>query len=159
MLLLIGLCVSVSSWSVEEGDTAGVFVNPGLDGVFVFSKDYVGKGWIILDFFATDCEPCKKELPELEELYEELSGEVDLSILVFATDSAGPAIVKPFFDERPTNLKVVIDRFKVAVQNYGVEEIPTVMLVDPDGIIVFKQTGYSETAVAEIRMRITGESE
>ena len=141
---------TVTGYSLEEGDEAGKFVNPDLQGKFVLSKSLIGKGWVILDFFATDCEGCKKELPELEELYEEFE-EYEFKIIVFSVDEEGAEIVKPYFKENPTKLIVVLDRFKVAAQKYGVDEIPAVFLINPEKEIVFKRIAYSEETVKEIR--------
>ena len=110
----------------------------------------VGEGWLIIDFFATDCEPCKKELPELEAFLEANQGE-GLTVLVFATDKEGVPLVKPFFDENPTSATVLIDRYGVAAGRYGVESIPTVFVIDPEGSISVKGVGYSEEVIAHIR--------
>ena len=147
-LIFIVLLVSVIQigFAIEVGEEAPTFVSPKLDGVFVFSKNLIGSSWLLVDFFATDCEPCKEELPELEKMQEQFA-EDGLVGIVFATDSQGNSIVKPFFEERPTNMLVLIDRFKVAAQKYGVETIPSVFLVDPEGKIAFMQVGYAQEAI------------
>ena len=136
-------------FAIEVGEEAPTFVNPKLDGVFVFSKNLIGSSWLLIDFFATDCVPCKEELPQLEIIQEQFA-EDGLVGVVFATDAKGNSIVKPYFEEQPTNLMVLIDRFKVAAQKYGVETIPSVFLVDPEGNIAFKQVGYSHEAIIKM---------
>ena len=149
-LALVLTIAAGAAFAIDLDDEASVFVNPGLDGSFVFSKNVIGAGWLLIDFFATDCEPCKLELPELEKIQRDF-GEKGLTSILFATDTAGPTVVKPFFEARPTNLKVLVDRYKVAAQGYGVEQIPTVFLVSPDGRVAFKQEGYSEEAIVKMR--------
>jgi peroxiredoxin len=137
-------------FTLDVGETAAKFANPDLSGAYILSKNVIGSGWLILDFFATDCDGCKKELPELEEIYAEFEGE-SLTGLIFATDTGGKDVVKPYFQANPTMMTVLIDPYKVSAKRYGVDTIPAVYLVDPSGTIVFKEVGYKEETAAEIR--------
>ena len=83
---------SLAAAAAEPGEDAPAFVNPDLQKRHVWSRDYLAKGWVIVDFFATDCEGCKKELPILERLVAD-HGERGLSVLVLATDPDGDAVV------------------------------------------------------------------
>jgi peroxiredoxin len=151
LCIILVLCVCLIPVSgLETGDEAPKFVNPDLQATYVLSKNIIGKGWVILDFFATDCDGCKKELPEIEELYKSFK-EYGLLVVVFAVDEEGPSIVKPFFKEHPTELLVVIDRFKTTAIKYEVDEIPALFLVNPEGIIVVKQVEYSKDNVPELK--------
>ena len=147
-LLFSLLCLSL--WALEPGDQAAPFANPDLTGTYVMSNQVIGKGWVILDFFATWCEPCKKKLPEIDALQKEFA-EKGLVTVLFAVDKEGKDIVAPFFEANPAVLRVVIDRYAVAYNRYGVEGVPTIFLINPEGKIVLKQTGYSEGSTAEIR--------
>lgn len=149
-ILIVLILIASNAYLQEQGDPAPKFVNPDLTTKYVFSKDVIGKGWVILDFFATDCDGCKKELPELEELYTEFK-DLGVVILVFAVDEEGPGIVNPYFKEHPTELKILIDRYKKTAVKYGVDEIPAVFLINPDGIIVLKREKYAEENVQDIK--------
>jgi peroxiredoxin len=138
-LLLCACCC----FALEPGDKAPPFVNLDLTKRHVLSKNYLGQGWVILDFFATDCEGCKKEIPIIEQLYRDFS-EQGLEVIVFATDPEGAEIVSPYFEKQPTPLKVLLDHYQVTVKKYGVEEIPSLFLIDPEGFIVHKEVGYRE---------------
>jgi peroxiredoxin len=143
-LLSLGLLLcACSGFALELGDRAPPFVNLDLPKHHVLSKNYLGKGWVILDFFATDCEGCKKELPVIEQLYRDFSGR-GLEVIVFATDPEGAEVVSPFFENQPTPLKVLLDHYQVTVKKYGVGEIPSLFLIDPQGFIVHKEVGYRE---------------
>jgi thiol-disulfide isomerase/thioredoxin len=135
---------------LDTGDKAPSFANPDLRNRHQLSKDYLGKGWLILDFFATDCEGCEKELPVLERLQAELAPD-RLKILVFATDLDGASVVGPYFQSRPTPLTMLLDRYRVAAKKYGVSEIPSLFLVDPGGLIVYKQVGLTEDLYERVR--------
>lgn len=144
------MIISTLLFALEEGDQAGKFANPDFSGRFVLSKDIIGKGWVILDFFATDCEACKKELPEIESLYEDFK-EKGLVVIVFATDQGGASVVKPYFQEHPTELLILVDRYRKTTEKYGVEEIPSIFLINPEGVIAAREAGYSEEFIEGIR--------
>ena len=137
------LLCAFNLFALEPGDKAPPFVNLDLSKHHVLSKQYLGKGWVILDFFATDCEGCKKEMPIVEQLYRDFSDQ-GLQVIVFATDPEGAEVVGPFFEDTPTPLTVLLDHYQVTVKKYGVEEIPSLFLIDPDGSIVYKEVGYRE---------------
>jgi thiol-disulfide isomerase/thioredoxin len=142
LLLLLWLTAALPLFGLELGEKAPPFANPDLASRHVLSRDYLGRGWLIVDFFATDCEGCKKELPVLERLQRELGPR--LPILVFATDPAGQPVVEAYFRATPTPLTVLLDRYHSAVKRYGVSEIPSLFLIDPAGVVVLKQVGFQE---------------
>ena len=116
LLVIIGIVLIIGFMpALETGDKAEPFANMDLNGKFYMSKNYYGDGWLILDFFATYCIPCKEEIPELEILLEEF-GEKGLNCFVMATDKDGRKIVAPYFDETPTSLEVLIDRYMVTAK-------------------------------------------
>lgn len=135
--------------ALDVGDDAANFVNPDLTGEFYFARDYIGKGWVLIDFFATWCAPCQEELPELEALYGKYSGK-GLSAFLFSVDAEGDEVVKPFFRQKPTAMTVLIDKYMVTMKRYGVEGIPVVFLVNPQGKIVVRGDGYDPEAIAEM---------
>jgi len=149
VFLLLWLSAALPLFGVEPGEKAPPFANPDLASRHVLSRDYLGQGWFIVDFFATDCEGCKKELPILERLHQELSPR--LPILVFATDPAGQEVVEAYFRASPTSLTVLLDRYHSAVKRYGVSEIPSLFLIDPAGTVVLKQVGFQEGLYERIR--------
>lgn len=143
LLSLVLLLCAFSGFALEPGDKAPPFVNLDLSKHHVLSKHHLGRGWVILDFFATDCEGCKKEIPIIEQLYRDFSDQ-GLEVIVFATDSEGAEVVIPFFDNKPTPLTVLLDHYQVTVKKYEVGEIPSLFLIDPEGSIVHKEVGYRE---------------
>jgi thiol-disulfide isomerase/thioredoxin len=153
LVLMVLPCVALLAPSLpalDTGDKAPPFANPDLNNRHVLSRDYVGKGWLLIDFFATDCEGCEKELPVLERLHREYAPS-RLQILVFATDTGGFSVLTPYFRSRPTPLPVLVDRYRVAVKKYGVSEIPALFIVSPEGLIVYQQVGFTEDLYDRIR--------
>lgn len=147
---LVGVLLCSSAFGLDVGAPAPSFANPHINGTYLMSKNVFGKGWVLLDFFATDCEPCKKELPELQKMVDEF-GPKGFVVLIIATDPQGVLLVKPFVESQKVELPLVIDRYRVTTERYGVTLIPSVFLVDPKGAIAFKAEGYTETTLEQIR--------
>ena len=143
LVILALLLSAVSGVALEPGDKAPSFVNLDLSRHHVLSKNYLGRGWVILDFFAIDCEGCKKELPVVEQLCRDFA-DSGLQAILFATDRGGAEVVAAYFEDHPTTLTVLLDHYQVTVRKYGVEEIPSLFLVNPEGLIVHKEIGYTE---------------
>ena len=152
-LLLMFSVTSLSLFSLEPGDQAPPFVLTDLNRNYVFSRNIYGKGWVLLDFYATWCDACNEELPFLEDLSNRRGGD-DFHVVVMATDSDGSATVKPFFEQRSTTLLILLDRYQKTVDNFGVTELPTVFLIDPQGVIVYKSSGFHEGLIEEIEAKM-----
>ena len=75
LCVVVLLLCSSAGFALESGEKALPFDNLDLSKRHVLSKNYLGKGRLILDLFATDCEGCKKELPVLERLHRDFSGQ------------------------------------------------------------------------------------
>jgi peroxiredoxin len=150
------LSVSIPAAALDVGQHAPAFANLQIDGAYMLSKDLIGKHWLLLAFFATDCEPCVKELEDLQKLMDDFAAK-DFTILVVATDPQGTSLVKPFVESRSIRLPVVIDRYRVTTERYGVDKIPSAFLIDPDGFVAFKAESYSEETIATIRSLLMAE--
>lgn len=133
---------------LAAGQKAPAFANPALDGSgYLFSKDFYGKGFVIVDFFSTTCEPCKEELPLLDALIASYP-EGKLRGLVFALDTDSSP--KAYFAAHPSRFSVALDRYRVCADRFGVTEIPAVFLVAPDGTIAWSGVGRSGADPAAI---------
>ncbi len=157
LIILLGMVMAASPlFALDVGDEAAAFVLPGLDKSYVYSKNiFNGENWVLLDFFATWCEPCKEKLPYIEELFMKYKDKGYVSYLV-ATDKEGTSVLKPFFQERPTIIPILVDRYSVMAEKYGVLNLPTLILVNPEGKIVYRLEGKSDTMVEDIEGFLSG---
>jgi len=118
---------------VLVGDTAPNFTFPGLDGKMVSLTDYRGKV-VFLNIWATWCPPCRKEMPSMEKLYQQLKGE-DFEILAVSVDTAGATAVGPFMKELHLSFPALLDT-RGTVQNlYGTTGLPESFIIGRKGII------------------------
>ncbi|QAX28608.1 TlpA family protein disulfide reductase [Leisingera sp. NJS204] len=106
-------------------------------------EDYQGKV-VLLNFWATWCAPCRKEMPQLAELQEEFGGE-DFEVLTIATGRNSPAGIQKFFDENGiSNLPRHQDPKQALAREMAVIGLPITVLLDRDGKEVARLLGDAE---------------
>jgi len=133
---------------VLVGDTAPNFTFPGLDGKMVSLTDYRGKV-VFLNIWATWCPPCRKEMPSMEKLYQQLKGE-DFEILAVSVDTAGATAVGPFMKELNLSFPALLDT-RGTVQNlYGTTGLPESFIIGRNGIIEKIVIGPTEWSTPEM---------
>ncbi|WP_026907533.1 TlpA family protein disulfide reductase [Paucisalibacillus globulus] len=131
--------VSPGAVGIKEGDQAPDFELPLLDGEMVKLSDLKGEK-VLINFWASWCGPCKKEMPELEQLYKEYGDEINI-IAINATDSErNEQVVRDFIDENGYTFPIALDAdMSVTDQMYRVATIPTSYFIDTEGKV---QTRY-----------------
>ena len=118
-----------------------------------FDLDALRGGWVLVNFFATWCGPCKVEQPELIRFAEEHSGS---DFVVSISLNEGPADAKKFFAANGGDWPVIAQGNGSIALDYGVIRLPESYLVDPDGIVVAEFNG-GVTAAGVDRL-ISGDS-
>lgn len=109
-----------------------------------------GKPFII-DFFATWCKPCNRELSAISEVYEDWQAETGVKLFAVSIDKAQNANkVKPLVDQNGWPYEVLLDVNSDFRKSFGGEMIPFVVICDGNGKIVYKHNGYTEGAEQEI---------
>lgn len=110
------------------------------DGATVNSDDYRGKV-LIINFFATWCPPCRKEIPSFVELQKEY-GPKGFSVIGISTDQGGSQLVAKFMQKMKINYPVVMADYQVPRDFGNILGIPTSFLVDRQGNILKRYDGY-----------------
>lgn len=116
------------------------FTLPALaTGDLVSLSDYAGRP-VFLNFWATWCEPCKRELPAFEQFTAEQGDE---GAVVLAVNSGeDEATVRDFLDAQGvTGLRVLFDPEASAAEQYGVFQIPVTFVIDTDGYVRYPHYG------------------
>lgn len=116
--------------------------------------NYLGKGPLLIDFWATWCKPCLMAMPELEELYKELH-ESGLQILGINEDGPRNASkVKPFVRSHGYSFPIVLDLNRDAQRRLNALTLPTTLLLDSEGTVVHVSSGYRKGEIAKLRGQI-----
>lgn len=110
---------------------------------------------VLLNFWATWCAPCVREMPSLDRLQAKLRGE-GLAVVAVSEDFAGLELVQPFFERlKLENLAIYLDSDGALGKAFGIAGLPTTLLIDRLGRVVGGLEGPAEwdsdEAVALIR--------
>jgi len=105
----------------------------------------------IIDFFATWCKPCNRELDAISEVYEEWQQETGVKIFAVSIDQAQNIHkVKPLVSNHGWEYEVLLDPNSDFKRALGIQMIPYVLIVDGKGNIVYKHNGYTDGAETEL---------
>jgi len=122
-----------------------------LDGKEHKLEDYKGKV-VVLNFWATWCDPCREEMPAMQRLQEKLAGK----LVVLAVDyGEGPPRIKDFLKKVPVRFTVLLDRDTSAATAWKVKVLPTTLVIDPDQKVRYVAVGDVgwDTQAVEEQMR------
>ncbi|EEE36994.1 redoxin [Rhodobacteraceae bacterium KLH11] len=113
------------------------------DGSVGTLADYKGK-YVLINFWATWCAPCRKEMPQISELQEEFGGD-KFQVLTLATGRNTPAGIEKFFEENGiTNLPRYQDPSSEAAREFGVIALPITVILNPEGEEIARLIGDAE---------------
>jgi cytochrome c biogenesis protein CcmG, thiol:disulfide interchange protein DsbE len=113
-------------------------------------SDYRGKV-VILDFWATWCEPCKEEIPHLIEMQNKYSAQ-GLQVLGVSMDDDQPPVVK-FQQQFKMNYPVAVGDSKLADQYGGILGLPITFVIDRQGRIISRHVGATNPSVLETEIQ------
>src|SRR5699024_4342327 len=101
-------------------------------------SDYKGKG-IMLNFWATYCKPCEKEMPYMEELYLQYKDK-GIEIIAVSLDATEP-VIDQFIEKYDATLPITHDNRRQVMDLYKIGPIPSTFFINPEGEIVEKVEG------------------
>lgn len=114
---------------------------------------------VILNFWATWCAPCIKEMPTLERLAARLPAE-KFAVIAVSQDKGGASIAKPFLDRIGVrSLQLYIDPNGRLSRDLGIRGLPTTVVIARDGTVVGKLEGAAEWDANEMVAYLTSLSE
>ena len=151
--LLITGCAGKSNQVARVGMPAPNFQLKNLDGQSVSLSDLQGKP-VLINFWASWCQPCVLEMPLLQEIYDDWSSE-DL-VLVTINVGESSSKVEKFIQGLGLSLPVLLDIKAEVAQQYGIRFFPTTLFIDKNGIIKDRKLGMltSKSEIESILKKI-----
>ncbi len=148
-ILLTGLLVFAFSMAKAQ---LPVVVLKSIDGNAVKTDTLSNNGKpFIIDFFATWCKPCNRELSAIAEVYDDWQKETGVKVIAVSIDQAQNINkVKPLVDSHGWPYEVLLDPNGDLKRALGVQMIPYTLIVDGKGNIVYKHNGYTDGAEDEL---------
>jgi peroxiredoxin len=124
---------------VQKGQRAPEFSLPSLKGTTVTLGSMKGKV-VLVDFWAQWCEPCKKELPQLDRLAKEYAakGVVIVAVNIDKQRDNAERMVK----QLGVSLPVLLDPAGSVAGSYDLPKMPTSFVIDKKGIVRFVNEGF-----------------
>jgi len=122
-----------------------------LDGKTLKLSDYHGKA-VLLNFWATWCEPCKIEMPWFVDLQKKY-GPQGLQVLGVAMDDAPAKDISDFAQKMGVNYPIVIGKEEVGTQYGGVQYLPSTFYISRDGKIIDRVFGLVSRSEIEANVQ------
>ena len=145
--------------NLSAGETAGEAESPRVeapdftvvdaDGTEVKLSDYVGKP-VVLNFWASWCPPCKSEMPDFNEAWEEQGNEIHF-LMVNMTDGSRETVdtAKAYVEEQSFSFPVFFDTQSEAAIAYGAYSLPTTYFIDAEGYVVARAIGAIDSTALQ----------
>jgi len=154
-LLLLALVFTTTLWAEEKegtltkkGQTAPDITVTTIDGKAFKLSEMKGKV-VLVNFFATWCGPCMKELPELEkQLWPRFKDKNFTMVSIGRQHSITE--MKKFQAEKSFSFPIAADPDRVAYAKYAEKYIPRNYIIDKEGKIIFQAKGFSQKELDEM---------
>jgi peroxiredoxin len=136
---------------VEVGEAAPDFMLKNLKGEEVRLSELKGKG-VVINFWATWCNPCKREMPLIEEHYQLVK---DQGIEILAVNIAESHLaVSSFINRLGVTFPVLLDSNRIVTQRYGVGALPSTFFINKDGMVMDHFIGEMNESILTKRLAL-----
>lgn len=136
--------------AAEPGTPAPPFTLPGSGGAVSLAA-YRGQ-FVYLDFWASWCGPCRHSFPWMNTLQQRLGG-TGLKVIAVNVDTER-ADAQAFLAAHPAGFTIAFDPAGATARAYAIKGMPSSVLVDRDGTVVFEHVGFNDTDAPELERRI-----
>lgn len=164
----VGLYAALGTAGGEDGSAPGAGARgsmavpasgadfPTLDGDTASLADYRGRV-VLLNLWGTWCPPCRREIPDLVELQEEIEPRGG-TVVGLAVDSGTPEEIRAFAERYGINYPIWRSRGRRVMEHFRARGYPTTLLIDREGVIRERYVGAqtAEELLAELEPYLEG---
>ncbi|WP_430785751.1 TlpA family protein disulfide reductase [Virgibacillus flavescens] len=129
-----GMITAPGDSGLDVGQLAPEIKLETLSGETIQLSDLKGKK-VFINFWATWCPPCKKEMPDMQKFYEEYSDEVEILAVNATGQEKGIKTVKEFIDNDTYTYPILLDKELNVTEDYQAFALPTTYFIGTDGVI------------------------
>lgn len=148
---LLTLPLAAAELKPWSGGPAPPIALKDLDGVLHRLEAYRGKV-VIVNFWASWCEPCRDEMPSLNKLRHALQGQPVVLLAVNVGDGEGR--IGEFLQKFPIEFPVLLDRDSQTAKAWKVRLLPATFIIGRDGRVRYSHAGERDWAEASVRAKI-----
>lgn len=114
-----------------------------VEGTTYKLEEEIGKKVILLDFWATWCKPCLRELPHINSIYEKYKDQ-NLQVLAISIDTAASkSQIRPTVNRYKFTFPVLLDTDNNVIRSYSPSRnVPYLVIIGADGTIIREFSGY-----------------
>lgn len=154
LILSAALFAAPLAFAIGVGDAAPTFKEALLEGGEFDLAPHLTKKVIMLDYWSIYCVSCVQEMPHLAKIQTKYPD--DLIVVGVDLDSFGSARVKKFVDKLDFKIPypIVVDKRRKVAGLFSVSVLPTTIIIDKTGKIVFYHVGYKPGDEVEIDKRV-----
>ena len=129
-----------------KGNKKAIFNLEKLDGTILNAQDLHGS-YILVNFWATWCKPCIKEMPSLNYLHLKFTNNKNFQVIAINIGQSKSAI-KDFIKDNPIDFTILLDE-RMELVDWNVEAIPSTFLIDNNGNILYRVEGEKDWSSQE----------
>lgn len=108
--------------------------------------------YVIIDFWASWCGPCKASFPHMKEIYKKYKGP-EFEIYSISIDQSKPAWLSELKKQDLPWLQS-LDTKRIAISNFAVSAVPTTFMIDPQGKILMKEIGFDSSGNSPLEKKL-----
>ena len=142
-LILLTVAFFMLASTADLAFSAVDFTLEDMNGKIFILKEHIGKGPILLDFWATWCTPCKNSLPHLQTMMKKYEKQ-GLTVITISIDSPkSQSKIKPYVLAKKFTFPVLLDPNSEVLKQFKGNSVPFQVIIGKDGNVVETHTGYN----------------